>query len=820
MKIKWVSGPKNRARRHRNLPNWARVRTTSKPSLEVYCGEKHSKYILDRNIIHLGRADDNNVVLNDYDVPLHQAIIERVNNGLFITDLNSLRGTLVNDRRIKPNERTKLSNFDVITVGKSTLKIISEDEGPACITMGRSTDNNITLDHPTVSREHARMLRKGTQHILEDLKSASGTFVNGERIVKLHTLRNEDVINIGPYKLTYREGKLKLVDEPPDLGLDAYNIQKVVKGKNLLQDVSLSIKPREFVAIVGPTGSGKSTLLNALNGFRPSTGGKVLINGNDLYANYDLYRNQFGYVPQQNIIHMGLTAYEILNYSARLRLPADTTDDEREKRISDVLEILKINSLRNRIIQVNTVSGGQLRRLALGVELLAKPGIFFLDEVTSGLDPYFESEMMKLLKDLSNRGHTILLVTHATENIMECDNVVFLAKGGYLAYYGPPKDALKYFGVNRFSEIYARLEKENSPEWWAEKYRTDEQYRIYVRDRLNQFDNLKQPSSTRIISNTGTQHKRVSFWQQFLTLSHRNLKILMHDRLSLMLMLMMAPVIGLLDFIFWRHGIFHASGGDPNRAIINLYMAAIVCFLVGGLASMREIVKETDVYKRERKVFLKILPYVLSKLWVAILISLYSAGVFTLFMELSGYWPPIGQLMAVYGTMVLSILAGMVTGLFISSLTPNQNVTPLILLVFLVPQVLFGGVMPEKYYNGSVGKVIGTLTTTKWTFQSLVTISNIGECVADNQCRVENCSGINMFSDCNFPGIADYKPASDNSSEVSDAIIKASQSISSVKEQYGSALRVNLKFNLCVLAAFILGLFALILVVLKLKDKG
>jgi ABC-type multidrug transport system ATPase subunit/pSer/pThr/pTyr-binding forkhead associated (FHA) protein len=818
MKNKWVTGRKWHSSKYKNIPGWARVKTTNKPSLEVYSGDRRYKYTLDRDTVLIGRADDNTIVFSsDFAVSQHHAKIERVNKLLFITDLTSLHGTLVNGKKIKPNERFKLENYDVITVGKSTIKVISEDEGPACITIGRNADSNITLDHPTVSREHARLLKQGTQHVLEDLKSTSGTFVNGERVVKLHTLRNDDVINIGPYKLIYKQGRLQLADEPPYLGIDVYKLQKVIGGenkrRNLLKDISLSIKPGEFVAIVGPSASGKTTLLNALNGFSPATGGRVLINGNDLYANYGMYRNQFGYVPQQNIIHMGLTAYEILNYSARLRLPADTTNDEREKRIGDVLEILKINDLKNHVM--HTASGGQLRRVALGVELLAKPGIFFLDEVTSGLDPYFESEMMKIVKNLSELGHhTILLVTHATENIMECDKVVFLARGGYLAYYGPPKDALAYFGVSYFSHIYAKLEQERSPEQWAERYKISDAYHKYIGDRLDQAHTLKQPSLAKSIDVAESQQKRISSWKQFFILSHRNLKILMHDRLSLMLMLMLAPIIGLLDFIFWKQGIFNAAGGDPTRAVINLYMAAIVCFLVGGLASMREIVKETDIYRRERMVFLKILPYVLSKLWVAILISLYSAGVFTAFIELSGHWPPVGQLLSVYVTMALSILAGMVTGLFISSLTRNQNVTSLILLVFLVPQVLFGGIMPQKYY-GSIGQAIGTLTTTKWTFQSLVTISDMGVCVADDQCRAEKCSGSNMFTDCKFPGIANYY----NSSNEAAAIVAANQAISSVDEQYGSAFNVNVTFNWCVLLSFIAGLLGLTLAVLKLKDN-
>jgi ABC-type multidrug transport system ATPase subunit/pSer/pThr/pTyr-binding forkhead associated (FHA) protein len=807
--------------------------------LKIRGGDKEYNYVLDRDDVTIGRADDSTLVLAQEIISRHHAKIERIKSVVYITDLDSRNGTKVNGTSIKPNEPHELANLDTITIGKfnlqlflslrpskveeiSTKKPIDETqhiplltERPT-VTIGRGPDNDIKLDHPSVSRKHARIIRQGTkeEYIIEDLGSTNGTCVNGQRIVKSAVLHRDDIINIGPYKLTYREGKLESVDESHYLGLDAINLQKKVsKGKNLLQDISLSIKPSSFVAIVGMAGSGKSTLLDVLNGFRPATSGRVLVNGNDLYANYDVYRNQLGYVPQQNIVHMGLTCYEVLNYSARLRLPLDTTSSERHERVTSVLETLGISHCKDQ--PVSKISGGEKRRVAMGVELLAQPGLFFLDEVTSGLDPGTEHEIMRLLHKLSREGHTILLITHATKNVTECDMVVFLARGGYLAYYGPPKEALTYFGVNDFDEIYEKL-RGGSPEQWAKDYRESAQYHTYILDPLiSQPQTPQNALPIKDTTKTGVKKSRHSAWNQFSTLSNRNVKLLMHDKVSLIMMLMMPLLIGLLDFIFWKPGILDASGGDPTRAIINFFFAAVVCFLVGGLASMREIIKEMDIYRRERMVCLKILPYVFSKLWISIIISLYSAGIFALFMVLAGHWPSGGQILTVYLTLFLSVLAGMVTGLLISSLSPNQNVTPLILLMFLVPQILFGGVLPEKYMGG-VGRVLGAVTTTKWTYQSLVTLSDMGSCVGDEQCRADYCSGPNMFTDCNFPGIADFN---DGSTDTNSAMIAADQTITRITDQYGKAFNVNLAFCWIVLLMFITGFFSLILVVLRLKDR-
>ena len=162
-------------------------------------------------------------------------------------------------------------------------------------------------------------------------------------------------------------------------------------------------------------------------------------------------------------------------------------------------------------------------------------------------------------------------------------------------------------------------------------------------------------------------------------------------------------------------------------------MAAVICCLVGALASMREIVKEADIYRRERMVTLKIVPYVLSKIWMAVLVALYCAGVFILFMKLAGHWPPPETTLDVYVTLTLGILAGMLIGLLISVLSPNQNVTPLLLILVLVPQILFGGIISAEQL-GKPAEVISYTTSTKWTFESLVTISGIGKDIATDPC--------------------------------------------------------------------------------------
>ena len=192
-------------------------------------------------------------------------------------------------------------------------------------------------------------------------------------------------IRIGPFTLVYEQGCLKLADQGNQIRIDAAHLIRQVKNKKgrlrtILDDVSLSIEPGQLVALVGGSGAGKSTLMKTLLGIEPTTSGTVFLNGDDLRRNFDLYRTQIGYVPQDDIVHADLTVEEVLTYACQLRLPPDTNISTV---VDHTLEQIKLEHVRHTFIR--DLSGGQRKRVSIGVELLADPKLFFLDEPTSGL---------------------------------------------------------------------------------------------------------------------------------------------------------------------------------------------------------------------------------------------------------------------------------------------------------------------------------------------------------------------------------------------------------------------------------------------------
>jgi ABC transport system ATP-binding/permease protein len=290
-----------------------------------------------------------------------------------------------------------------------------------------------------------------------------------------------------------KQDQLDQYDDTRGLKVEAIGLNKWVrKDLNILQNISLAFQPRELIVVVGQSGGGKSTLVDAIIGYRPATHGQVLVNGTNVYRNFDAVRNDIGFVPQRDIIHTGLTVYQALDYTARLRMPRDTSKAERHKRIMEVLEDLDLVHRKDN--PISRLSGGQQKRVSIGVELLTSPGLFFLDEPTSGLDPGTETAFMHLMRRLADQGRTIVLVTHATKNVMLADKVVFLARGGYMAWFGPPDEALSYFDSYRsererraremeFDQIYAILDdpSKGSAEEWALATRKPRLPEIYRR---------------------------------------------------------------------------------------------------------------------------------------------------------------------------------------------------------------------------------------------------------------------------------------------------------------------------------------------------
>ncbi|CAN5578172.1 hypothetical protein BH10ACI1_BH10ACI1_08660 [soil metagenome] len=542
--------------------------------------------------------------------------------------------------------------------------------------IGRAPDNEIVLDAPSVSRYHAELSYETGSHqpVIIDLGSTNGTFINGEILRAPAPLLPTDWVTIGGYLLRVEGREVKKQDLSASR-IAAFNVSKSYGDKTVLQDVSVALYPREFVGLMGASGCGKSTLMDALNGMRPATSGQVFINDLDLYNNFDLLRRSIGYVPQRDILHEALPVERTLYYAAKMRLPSGTSNAQIAEVVTEVIHTVGLEEQRYNAFR--QLSGGQQKRLSLGIELITKPNFLFLDEPTSPLDPETTENMMLLFRKLADEGRIVVMVTHKFEKFNSMHNIVLLTKGGRLAFFGPPQEALQYFNCQEPSEIYRRLH-ERTPE---ESNRAFLQSPNFQRNVASRFNEIQQGGMnfSQTTDNTGAERK--FGFGQWWTMTRRYLEIKMKDFRNTLILLAQAPIVAFILALI--------TDDTPNDGR-TIFIAAVIAIWLGANNAIREIVSETEVYARERLVNLKIPSYVLSKFAILSTIGLIQCVLFVLILTIFGRFESV-DFLKITLISYLSLLAGVAIGLFFSALVSSTEKAMSILPLILIPQLLLSG---------------------------------------------------------------------------------------------------------------------------------
>ncbi len=753
-----------------SLPTMARRSSMpdSQPHLTIREGSNETTIPLTGQQLIIGRDPNADLAIglpgpqNPVGLPgisRQHARIFPVNDGYAIEDMGSRNGTYLRGRQIPPHQVIPLQYNDVIRIGdiygnsvsltyavsaahsQILASVIPIDIGHISnlktAVIGRDPQSDIPLSSSGISWKHARLVKTASGHDLTDLKSTNGTFVNGKRIQRI-ALKPGDIIQIGPYKMEY--GKGTMVAEAQNLRVDGIHLVREVPSgsgkKTILNDISLTILPREFVALVGGSGAGKSTLMDALNGSRPANKGHVLINGDDLYQHYDTYRGDMGYVPQADILHTTLPVKLALSYTAQLRLPPDTSKQEIQKRIDDVLEIVEMTEQKD--LHINQLSGGQRKRISIASEMLSEPRLLFLDEPTSGLDPGLDKKMMRTLNNLADSGCTIMLTTHATSNILDmCDHVVFLSYGR-LVYFGPPQKAMNFYRTPDFSTIYAKVDTRQEAIEAEASYMQSPDYQEYVTNRQAEIPVIQQQASAKI--HTKPKEALKTSLRQFSIFTRRYFDLILNDKMSLFVLCAAMPIIGVLLLLIanprsltgnTESEIWHIARRTGAYTIVPdtqrlLFMLALAAILLGLFASAYEIIKERVVYERERMINLKIIPYILSKTAVLMAFGLVQCLLLLIVTGFKVTYPSkgifTGPFLEMYITLILAMFSSVGIGLLISAISKSNNSVIYIILVVLFVQIIFSGAI---FNLPSAASYISYLTPTRWAFEALGASVNI-----------------------------------------------------------------------------------------------
>lgn len=482
--------------------------------------------------------------------------------------------------------------------------------------IGRALENELVVSDLQVSRHHAEFHSTPDGRMeIRDLGSHNGTYVNGMPIAKGGSalLGPNDIVGVGHSTFRIVGDRLEEFVDTGDVSFSARHLTVTVDGgKQILKDVSFGVPEKSLIAVIGPSGSGKSTLLKALTGYRPANQGDVLYDNRNLYKQFAELRQRIGLVPQDDILHKELTVKKALKYAAKLRFPADTSEAERQQRIDEVLGELKLDIHKEK--KVTSLSGGQRKRVSVALELLTKPSLIFLDEPTSGLDPGMDRDVMQLLRGLADDGRTVLVVTHSVAELAICDKLLVMAPGGSVAYFGPPEEALNFFGYGTWADVFSAFENYRDYDW-AGRWKGSQHYQMYAAD----IDAVAAQSVQMPSPNQMRPPKPQGWGSQLWTLMRRYSSVIASDKGFLGLMVILPAVLGAVSVVIpAKFGLAPPTGANKfngDAGTIMLILAVGMCFS-GAANSVRELIKERVIYERERATGLSRSAYLMSKVIV------------------------------------------------------------------------------------------------------------------------------------------------------------------------------------------------------------
>ncbi|HAM43538.1 MAG TPA: ABC transporter ATP-binding protein [Propionibacteriaceae bacterium] len=576
------------------------------------------------------------------------------------------------------------------------------------ISIGRRDGNDLVLADPTVSGHHAIVtpLASG-DFLVEDLRSTNGTFVDG---VCVHRERAGPgaVVSFGNSFFQLGEaGLLPMNDvEADDSDIkDALVVSELSYrvrdarhsahgGKLLLDDVSVSVPACSLLAVIGPSGAGKSTLLKAITGKIRPAHGQVLFDGLDMTLFARSLTGRVGMVPQEDLVHRSLTVRQALGYAAALRFTDDTTRAER--RVATDWAIAELGLEEQAEMKVHNLSGGQRKRVSVAMELITRPDLLLLDEPTSGLDPNLDLEVMEMLAELAHgsgtgsQGRTVVVVTHSTENLNKADNVLLLAPGGRVAYFGPPDGLLPHFsrqlGEVSWAAIYAYLN--DSPVQAADLFAS-------TRPELRAEEVLTPPRRRR------PRAVRRWFLPQAFTLLRRQARLMLTDPYSALFTVALPIAIAALTLLVRApEGLLPAVSIDdvtkPRSVLVVLAFGSVAMGLV---PSVRQLVTERVIFQHEASVGVRASAYLTSKVLLLGAVSAVQAALLiTVALQLTQH-PDQGVFTSLWTELwaasFLMTWTCAVLGLLLSAVVSTaEQVMPLMVIVLMLQLVLGGGVLP------------------------------------------------------------------------------------------------------------------------------
>lgn len=575
--------------------------------------------------------------------------------------------------------------------------------------------------------------RVGTLQVLQ----ADRPIMVGDTIVRTTAhLVDGDVIRIDTGQVLRCDFSERIIEEERNIirHLEVRDVSlRFASGEVALDGISFSLSRGEMVCVMGASGSGKSTLLKAICGQNEPTGGRVLLNGQSLYEDRESLREYVAYIPQDDAFDEHLTILENLDYAAAIRSPHLSAKDRMRKIDSKLIE-LGLSERRDSVVGTPVkkyLSGGERKRLNIGLDMISSADIFLFDEPTSGLSSKDSEHVIEIIRGLSHNKIVLVTIHTPTSKIFQMfSKAALLDKGGRLVFFGTPQEMLQYFasaehqqhfgtdlgscpscGTTRPEFIFDVLEtplrdlsgdviyEENSKGQLvaSRRYSPD-----YWRDKYESFRLIQEMRQVPVVHQTATALPAPAAkkdpirwkdeWVRFTTILKRAFISKLRNRTNVWMTLFEAPLLAALIGFVLRY----AENDSYNFASAfhiptYLFLALIVAMFLGLTNSADDIIRDRTILQRERNLNIHLPYYVISKFVTLSLFALAQSILFVLIgnaiLEIRGmFWPYLWFV----GTTAISGVAG---GLLISSLVDDAKTAANIVPLVLIPQIILGGAL-------------------------------------------------------------------------------------------------------------------------------
>ncbi len=577
---------------------------------------------------------------------------------------------------------------------------------------------------------------------VEVLQADRPILVRGNPVRNFAALADGDTIRVDTGQVLRCNFSERLIEEERNI-IRTMEVRDVVcrfrNGDVALDGLSFTVQRGEMVCVMGASGCGKSTLMRMLSGQFPPAHGEALLNGRSLYANYDALRRYVSYVPQYDAFDEHLTIEENLDFAAAIRSPHLSTR-ERSRRIDGKLAELGLNERRASVVgsaQKKTLSGGERKRLNIGLDMISSADIFLFDEPTSGLSSKDSEHVIEIIRAMAHNKIVLVTIHQPTSRIFQMfQKALLLDKGGKIVFFGTPHEMLQYFADAEHVQHYgtglgstdvgdtARPEfifdvmetplrdlsgdiifEENnrgqlvparrySPDYWRDKY---EAYRLVkdVRAAPVARDPAAVSSPPSALPSFQRRREPIRWreeWNQFATLLKRAFISKVRNRANLLVTLLVAPLLAfLIGFVLRYAESGHYDFASAFHIPTYLFMSLVVAMFLGLTNSFDDITRDRPVLLRERNLNVRLGYYITAKTltlaFFAIIQCALYAWVGDALLAVRGvFW-------IVFAALFLTVMSGIAIGLVVSSLVTESKTAVLVIPAVLIPQIILSGAL-------------------------------------------------------------------------------------------------------------------------------